>query len=159
FDQGFFHGHVIAQSSIGFADFIDPPGEPIQGDRLVINPPLQKVWVTKDLHLIANDAQSSVGLTKVEQQFCQGQDATPPVFTKCPSDTDLGCNPASLPGCDLTPANVTATDNCGTPTLNCNTFVGPVIGCVHYQTNVYTATDLCGNSAICRQVLHWTVDA
>jgi hypothetical protein len=37
-------------------------------------------------------------------------DTTAPVFTNCPGNINLGCNPASIPGCDPT---VGASDNCG----------------------------------------------
>lgn len=43
----------VAQSQLQISDIADPPGEPIQGDQLVINPPLNKVYVVKDIHLIA----------------------------------------------------------------------------------------------------------
>jgi hypothetical protein len=32
------------------------------------------------------------------------------------------------------------------------------VGCTHYRTNVYTATDVCSNAATCRQTLIWTED-
>jgi hypothetical protein len=81
-------------------------------------------------------------------------DTTPPVFTQCPADQDLGANPAEIPACS--PANAVATDNCGNPTVTCASFDGPVVDCTHYRTNVYTAVDACNNSATCRQVLLWT---
>jgi hypothetical protein len=84
------------------------------------------------------------------------EDRTPPVFTTCPADVDLGCNPASISACNV--ADVVATDDCGAPTVTCASFDAPVVSCVHYRTNVYTATDDCNNSVICRQVLKWRED-
>src|SRR5262249_49127480 len=82
---------------------------------------------------------------------------TPPPFIITPPAADLGCNPASSPACNA--ANAVAFDNCGgAPTITCASFDGPVIGCVHYRTNVYIATGACNISATCRQVLSWTVD-
>src|SRR5436190_9843491 len=71
FDLGFFVGSTVAHSSIGFADFVDPPGEPQLGDDLIVNPPLRKVWVTKDVHLFANDTNSTVGVLNLDQNYCQ----------------------------------------------------------------------------------------
>src|SRR6185295_363129 len=89
------------------------------------------------------------------QQIITVQDTTPPTIT-CPTDVNLGCNPASIPACN--PSNAVATDNCGTPTVTCASFNGPTNGCVHYRTNVYTAIDACTNTATCRQVISWTED-
>jgi hypothetical protein len=83
-------------------------------------------------------------------------DTTPPMITTCPTNQDLGSNPTNIPACNV--ADVVATDNCGTPTITCASFDGPVIDCVHYRTNVYSATDACHNSSTCRQVLSWTQD-
>jgi len=87
-------------------------------------------------------------------------DHTPPVFTKCPANINLGCNPNTFPGCDLSPANVAATDACGsTPIITCSVSSDSVNGCVHTRTNIYAASDSCGNTNFCRQVLTWKVDA
>src|SRR5207237_10684889 len=80
----------------------------------------------------------------------------PPSFTKCPIDQNLGCNPASIPS--LHHALAISTDDCGTPKITCASFNGPVVSCVHYRTNVYTATDACQHSATCVQVLSSTED-
>jgi hypothetical protein len=84
------------------------------------------------------------------------EDTTLPAFTTCPADLNLGCNPANNPACNA--ANAVATDNCGPPTVTCISFDGPVIGCVHHRTNVYTATDACNNTTTCRQLLGWMED-
>jgi len=79
-------------------------------------------------------------------------DNQPPVFTVCPPDQDLGCNPANIPACDPTQAK--AEDNCGDPRITCESFDGQN-GCDRFRTNVYTATDICGNTITCQQLLHW----
>jgi len=64
---------IVANSSIGFflvGDLNDPPGEPAQGDQLVINPALNQVWVSKDIFLHANDG-GLVGATIITQSFHQ----------------------------------------------------------------------------------------
>ena len=37
------------------------------------------------------------------QVFIWSVDHTAPIFTKCPANANLGCNPATIPDCDLTP--------------------------------------------------------
>ena len=64
-----------------------------------------------------------------------------------------GCNPGTLPSC----ANVTATDNCGTPNVVCAP--GAITGgCNKSQTFTYTATDACGNSAVGTATYTWKED-
>lgn len=76
FDQGFGVGNLIAQSSVGYlpgeggADLVDPEGEVIQGDQLNISPPANKVWVTKDIYLMANQG-GLAGATTLYQRFSQ----------------------------------------------------------------------------------------
>jgi hypothetical protein len=75
--NGGFGGTTVAQSSVGFAvtgDMEDPPGEVAQGDQLLINPWLSKIWISKDLHMIAADDGSIAGATIVEQSFHQFPD-------------------------------------------------------------------------------------
>ena len=65
---------TVAQSSVGYVfgvtDQEDPAGELIQGDQLVINPGLAKVWVTKDIALKAAPG-GMVGATWLRQSFHQ----------------------------------------------------------------------------------------
>lgn len=68
--------NLVARSSVGFAvgadDPSDPAPEPAQGDQLNINPPLTRVWVSKDILLLANGALGSgVGATIITQSFHQ----------------------------------------------------------------------------------------
>ncbi|MBK5285756.1 MAG: hypothetical protein JJE25_10175, partial [Bacteroidia bacterium] len=85
------------------------------------------------------------------------EDNDPPVFTSCPTGTDLGCNP-TVPTC----ANVTAptaTDGCGTPTVTCS--AGSVVNtstCGRSKTITWTATDACANSSTCSATWTWTED-
>src|SRR5207247_303661 len=81
-------------------------------------------------------------------------DTTAPVFTNCPADTNLGCNPQTIPGCD---SNVGATDACSTVTIYCAS-VDALGGCLNYRTNTYTAVDACNNTNFCAQVVTWMVD-
>src|SRR5439155_10871188 len=88
-------------------------------------------------------------------------DTTPPTFTLCPTNMDLGTNPppASIPDCDTSPGNVMATDDCGvTPTITCvkADTVNPTNACAHTRTLTYTATDGCGNTSNCTQIITWT---
>ncbi len=85
-------------------------------------------------------------------------DTTKPVITAYPTGSNLGCNPATLPDCSSVQAGVTATDNCGTPTINCSSS-DSVSGCTHTRTFTVTATDGCGNYSDSRTVTYtWTED-
>ena len=71
---GFGQGVLEAQSSVSFfnlvQDRVDPPGELLQGDQLILIDPLQKVWVTKNISLSAFEG-GAVGATIIEQSFHQ----------------------------------------------------------------------------------------
>jgi len=56
-----------------------------------------------------------------------------------------------VPACDI--SDVTASDNCGGVTVTCSQ--GALVGdeCGGTITNTYTATDDCGNTAECTQVI------
>src|SRR5262249_14361366 len=56
-------------------------------------------------------------------------DTTKPTITTCPTGSNLGCNPATLPTCESVKALVVASDNCGTPTVNCSSS-DSVSGCI-----------------------------
>ncbi|MBI3853337.1 MAG: hypothetical protein HY298_24075, partial [Verrucomicrobia bacterium] len=74
--------------------------------------------------------------------------------------TNLGCNPASIPVCNLDPTNVFAIDDCPTndiPVITCAS-VDATNGCVRTRTLTYTATGGCGNTATKTTVITWTVD-
>jgi hypothetical protein len=70
---------VVAQSNVSFifpnSDYEDPPGEPLQGDQLVINPPLAKIWIKKDFNLDPNEG-GTVGTSILIQSFHQVPEPT-----------------------------------------------------------------------------------
>jgi len=102
---------------------------------------------------VATDACGNTGTCV--QHITWTADTTVPQFTKCAADKDLGCNPATIPGCDA--STVTATDNCGTPTVTCSSS-DSTTGCAHTRTITYVATDACGNKATCIQHITWTAN-
>jgi len=73
-DQGFFQGNRVAQSTVTFGgganDPIGPDPELEQGDDLIINPVLNKVYVTKDI-LMAATGQTPVGAATISQSIYQ----------------------------------------------------------------------------------------
>jgi hypothetical protein len=111
--------------------------------------------ITRTITYIAVDACNNSNTCS--QVVTWRRDTSPPTFTKCPASINLGCNPQTIPDCDLSPSNVAATDNCGTPTVSCAK-QDQVNGCVHTRTLTYTATDACGNSRDCTQIITWRVD-
>lgn len=80
-------------------------------------------------------------------------DTTPPTFNICPLDQNLGYNPSTIPSCQA----ITASDNCGSVNMTC-AYSDSVNGCSHTRTITYTATDGCGNRAMCVQYVAWIVD-
>jgi hypothetical protein len=85
-------------------------------------------------------------------------DTTAPTITAVPAGSDLGCNPATLPTDASVKALVTATDNCGTPTVNV-VYADVTTGCTVTRTFTVTATDACGNAATPQTVVYtWTAD-
>ena len=84
-------------------------------------------------------------------------DTTAPTVT-VPAGSNLGCNPATLPTDASVKALVTATDNCGVPTVNVS-HVDTNSGCVVTRTFTVTATDGCGNTSAAQTVVYnWTAD-
>ncbi|GAP69972.1 por secretion system C-terminal sorting domain [Bacteroidales bacterium 6E] len=81
------------------------------------------------------------------------EDLVPPTLVDVPDDEDLGCNP-TRPACLL----ITATDDCGTATVECNP--GDVVndGCEYSQTFTYVATDECLNTASQTVTYTWKED-
>src|SRR6185295_18189473 len=84
-------------------------------------------------------------------------DTVAPVFTKCPTNIDLGCNPTNaIPDCDTSTNNVIAT-GC-TPVISCAK-IDATNGCVRTRTLIYTAQSACTNlNSSCSNVVTWTVD-
>lgn len=79
FDAGFGIGNKLAQSSLGFdygvADIIDPPGELVQGDQLILSSPVKEAWVTKSVQIEAA-ANGEVGASILFQRFSQALDSS-----------------------------------------------------------------------------------
>src|SRR5207249_1320782 len=81
--------------------------------------------------------------------------ASAPVFENCTSgSTDLGCNPATIPGCD---GGVKAHNECGSVAVVCGTPLDSIDRCSHARTITYTAT-ACGLSSTCTRTYTWKVD-
>lgn len=83
-------------------------------------------------------------------------DTEPPLFTSCPPDESLGSNPLDLP--DAWPEEATAIDDCGTPVVTVESGQRVQNGCMFSRTDVWTATDACGNTAQCSRTYTWETD-
>jgi len=99
-------------------------------------------------------ATDSCGNTASCRQIIRfAQDTVAPVFVLCPADTlDAGCNPDSipLPGPDV----LLAEDNCGEPALSfTDSLLTDSTACTQLIERTYLATDSCGNTASCSQVI------
>lgn len=76
-------------------------------------------------------------------------DNTPPVINGVPNDLTINCE-SPVPS----PANVTATDNCGTATLTFNeTTGGSGNVCGYTLIRTWTATDACNNQSVRTQTI------
>jgi hypothetical protein len=85
-------------------------------------------------------------------------DTTAPVISTVPVGTNLGCNPANLPTDASVRLLVSATDNCGVPTINVS-HVDISTGCSVRRTFTITASDSCLNTSAASTVLYtWTAD-
>jgi hypothetical protein len=83
-------------------------------------------------------------------------DSTPPTITDCPDNITIECDESTLPG---NTGMATATDNCdGMPTVTYSDVTAASQTCVQEYTitRTWLATDDCGNSTTCTQVI--TVD-
>lgn len=99
-------------------------------------------------------ATDECGNTSTCTQIIVVDDSTAPVIT-CPADLTIECDDSTLP---VNTGTATASDNCdGTPTVNFSD-VTAGIGCPDgfTITRTWVATDDCGNSSSCIQVI--TVD-
>lgn len=76
-------------------------------------------------------------------------DNTPPSIS-CPASITVECA-SEVPPCD--PADATASDNCGIVTVTCSD--APFVGgnCSGSVIRTFVATDDCGNSASCEQII------
>jgi PKD repeat protein len=87
-------------------------------------------------------------------QIITVDDNTAPSIT-CPANVTVSC-PSQVPAADV--AAIVAVDNCGgvTVTVAADVITGLTCANSYLVTRVYTATDACGNTAICTQLI--TVD-
>src|SRR5262249_19908070 len=101
-------------------------------------------------------ATPSCGTQSTCSQTFTWKVVTAPQFDNCSDgNTDLGCNPPSVPGCDPT---VAAHNECGSVPVTCQSTESddPDV-CHHARTLVYTATDACsGLSSSCTRTYTWT---
>ncbi|MCB0646291.1 MAG: T9SS type A sorting domain-containing protein [Saprospiraceae bacterium] len=85
-------------------------------------------------------------------------DNIPPVFTQCPPDLDLGCNPdlgdLTSNGLNL----VKAEDNCGEVTISFGGLETFISGCKTLHVYTYIATDECGNTSSCQRQVTYVKD-
>ncbi len=85
-------------------------------------------------------------------------DTTAPVIVSSPANTDLGCNPSTLPTVSSVKALVTATDTCSTPTINV-TSADSGTPCGMCRKFTITVSDLCSNVSAPKYVTYtWRVD-
>ena len=101
-------------------------------------------------------AEDACGNTATcSRTYTWSEDTTNPVFTSCPEDEDLGCNP-TVP--DAQDGDASATDNCGEVTVSVEQ--GQVMGdpCNRSRTDTWTAEDACGNTATCSRTYTWSED-
>jgi hypothetical protein len=96
------------------------------------------------------------GNTTTCTQVITIDDSTPPTITDCPDNITIECDESTLPG---NTGMATATDNCdGMPTVTYSDVTAASQTCVQEYTitRTWLATDDCGNSTTCTQVI--TVD-
>ena len=95
-------------------------------------------------------ATDSSGNSSSCDQIITVVDTTDPVIT-CPSDVPIECDESTDPS---NTGEATATDNCGTPDITSSDVVTPG-ACPQEETitRTWTATDSCGNSSSCDQII------
>jgi hypothetical protein len=101
-------------------------------------------------------ATDDCGNTTTCAQVITIDDSTPPTITDCPDNITIECDESTLPG---NTGMATATDNCdGMPTVTYSDVTAASQTCVQEYTitRTWIATDDCGNSTTCSQVI--TVD-
>ena len=84
-------------------------------------------------------------------------DTNVPVILAAPTNSNLGCNPATLPTEASVKAQVVATDNCTLQSTNVS-HVDSGSPCAMTRTFSISVTDGCGNTAARTVVYTWTVD-
>ncbi len=97
-------------------------------------------------------ATDDCGNTAECTQLITIDDTTPPTIT-CPDDVAIECDEV-VPEPNI--GSVSASDNCGTPTVTWEGDVSDGNTCPEIITRTYRATDDCGNTAECTQLI--TID-
>jgi hypothetical protein len=99
-------------------------------------------------------ATDSCGNRSIEcvQRITWTVDTIAPVI-ECPEDLFLGCNPDSIPPM----VKPIVTDNCSDVTINGSQRTS-TDGCTKIIERTWIATDACGNSDTCVQIITYTVD-
>lgn len=125
----------------------DPDSDPI---TLALDPPGPYGLGNTPVNLIVTDDKGDADTCAATITVI---DDLPPAITSCPGDISVQCA-ADIP--TPNPGIITATDNCGTPTV---THVGDEsdgASCPETITRIYRATDGSGNFVECTQII--TVD-
>ena len=82
---------------------------------------------------------------------------TPPTINGTPTNSNLGCNPASLPSAASVTNGMSASSTCGSASLSVASAVTNS-GCLWTNAFTITATDTCGNSSSTNVVYTWTLN-
>ena len=96
---------------------------------------IERTWSATD------DCGNSVSVSQVIHVV----DTTDPILVNVPANDTVECD--AVPA----PAQVTATDNCSTPSVSMTQQVTE--GCPYTITRTWTATDACGNTSVASQVI------
>ncbi len=132
----------------GFATASDNCGVPDVSFSDVIIPGGCSLEYTITRTWIAADA---CGNSSTCEQVIEVEDNIPVMITFCPSNVTIECDESTLP---VNTGMATASDNCGTPTIMFSDVIVPG-GCPQnfIITRLWTASDECGNSSTCEQII------
>lgn len=97
-------------------------------------------------------ATDACGNNSTCEQVISIEDTTPPTITFCPDDITIECDESTDPG---NTGTASATDNCDTDPVVDYSDVTVAGACPQEYTitRTWTATDACGNSSTCEQVI------
>lgn len=99
------------------------------------------------VYVVSDDCGNAVSYT----QTISWVDTIAPVITSCPADLTIAAGTAFVPA----PNAVQASDNCmAAPVVTVALSTNPAGVCGEAISAVFTATDLCGNSAVCTQIVN-----